>query len=133
MWNSLARSPLATCLIHERWLCENPWMKRISGPLGLPQSCAEMVNPSGVFTETALNFLSCATADVEIAAMRKVAMEIPARLRRGNGWVMGLLRYLEKANVAWIERQRNPGLPYPRAKAAPRFRSRPAGYGATLA
>src|SRR5258708_381275 len=29
MWNSLARSPLVTCLIHDMWRCENPWMKRI--------------------------------------------------------------------------------------------------------
>src|SRR5215470_2261296 len=92
MWNSLARSSLVTCLIHDRWLWEKPWMKRISGPLGLPQSCAEMDNPSGVFTETALNFLSCATADVAVAATRKVATEIPARWCRGNARVMGLLR-----------------------------------------
>src|SRR5580698_3090909 len=31
-------------------------MKRISGPLGLPHSCAEIVSPSGVFTEIGLYF-----------------------------------------------------------------------------
>src|SRR3989441_11368585 len=82
MWNSLARSPLLTCLIHDMWLCEKPWMKRISGPPGLPQSCAEMVRPSGVFTETALNFFSCARPDVEIAARTKAATETPAIRRR---------------------------------------------------
>src|ERR1700730_15150752 len=74
MWNSLARSPLVTCLIHDRWLCEKPWMKRISGPFGLPQSCAEMVRPSGVFTETALNFGSCARPGAETAAAVAAAM-----------------------------------------------------------
>src|SRR5208337_1282902 len=89
MWNSLARSPLVTCLIHDRWLCEKPWMKRISGPFGLPQSCAEMVRPSGVFTETALNFGSCARPGAETAVTRNAAIEIAARLRQGIGWVMG--------------------------------------------
>src|SRR5262249_40583605 len=78
MWNSLARSLLVTCLIHDRWLCEKPCMKRISGPFGLPQSCAEMVRPSGVFTETALNVCSCAWPDVA-RVTRNAATDIPAR------------------------------------------------------
>ena len=34
----------------------------------MPQFCAEMVRPSGVFTETALNFGSCARPGAETAA-----------------------------------------------------------------
>ncbi len=34
-------------------------MNRISGPAGLPHSCAEMVRPSGVFTVIGLYFSSC--------------------------------------------------------------------------
>src|SRR5215831_4314381 len=82
MWNSLARSPLVTCLIHDKWLCEKPWMKRISGPLGLPQTCAEMVRPSGVFTETAWNFFSCAMAGAESAPTSSAAAEMPAKQRK---------------------------------------------------
>src|SRR5215471_11427174 len=93
MWNSLARSLLVTCLIHDRWLCEKPWMKRISGPFGLPQSCAEMMRPSGVFTDNALNFGSCARPGADTAALRNAEIDIPARLRRGFPSVMGLLRW----------------------------------------
>src|ERR1700730_6610175 len=97
MWNSLARSPLVTCLIHDRWLCEKPWMKRISGPFGLPQSCAEMVRPSGVFTETALNFFSCAVAgaDEAIAATTNATTDMAARALNALGLgaqLMGVLR-----------------------------------------
>src|ERR1700704_267134 len=58
MRNSLARS-LSTWRIHDKWLCEKPWMNRISAPAGLPHSCAEMVRPSGVFTAIGLYFRSC--------------------------------------------------------------------------
>src|SRR5258708_503558 len=58
-------------------------MKRISGPFGLPQSCAEMARPSGVFAETALNFCSCAWADVA-REMRNAATDIPARWFQGD-------------------------------------------------
>src|SRR5215217_4434712 len=88
MWNSLARS-LVTCLIHDRWLCEKPWMKTISGPLGLPQSCAEMVRPSGVFTDTGLNGLSWAMAGAASAASSSVANEVPARQRRSDACIIG--------------------------------------------
>src|SRR5262245_30823878 len=87
MWKSLARS-LVTCLIHDRWLCEKPWMNTISGPLGLPQSCAAMVRPSGVFTDTALNFFSCALAGAVIAASRSAATEMPARRRHDDARIM---------------------------------------------
>jgi hypothetical protein len=78
MWNSLARSLLVTCLIHDMWLCEKPWMKTISGPFGFPQSCAAIVSPSGVLTATALNFCSCAEPDAAKTAMN-AATETPAR------------------------------------------------------
>src|SRR5262249_37872708 len=70
-------------LIHDRWLCEKPWMKRISGPFGLPQSCAEMVRPSGVFTESALNLCSCAWPDVA-RVTRNAATDFPARWLQGG-------------------------------------------------
>src|SRR5215813_8992140 len=79
MWNSLARSLLVTCLIHDRWLCEKPWMKRISGPFGLPQSCSEMVRPSGDFTETALNVCSYDWPDVA-RVTRNAATDILAQI-----------------------------------------------------
>ena len=49
-------------------------MNRISGPAGLPHSCAEMVRPSGVFTVIGLYFRpspkpGCATATNKVAAM----------------------------------------------------------------
>jgi hypothetical protein len=37
----LFASSLVTWRDHERWLCEKPWIKRISAPLGLPHSCAD--------------------------------------------------------------------------------------------
>src|SRR5215470_15510135 len=67
MRNSLARS-LLTWRIHDMWLCEKPWMNRISGPFGLPHSCAEMVRPSGVFTLIGLYFRFCAKLDDDIAS-----------------------------------------------------------------
>ena len=79
-----------TCLIHDKWLCEKPWMKTISGPVGLPQTCAEIVRPSGVFTETALNFLSCAMALAWRRGGRgsSAATDMPARRRTSDACVM---------------------------------------------
>src|SRR5258708_6710924 len=72
MRNSLARS-LLTWRIHDRWLCEKPWMNRISGPAGLPHSCAEMVRPSGVFTMIGLYFKSSPKLGGAIAANKAAA------------------------------------------------------------
>src|SRR5262245_60046806 len=87
MWKSLASS-LVTCLIHDKWLCEKPWMKTISGPAGLPQSCAEIVSPSGVFTQTCLNFFSCAMVGTALAVRISAAMDVPARRRTNDRCVM---------------------------------------------
>src|SRR5215475_9041911 len=57
-----------------------------------------MVNPSGVFTETALNFLSCAAAEVEVAAAMRKVREIPTRLRRDNGLGMSSSDFLKNAD-----------------------------------
>src|ERR1700747_1669114 len=62
-------------------------MKRISGPFGLPQSCAEMVRPSGVFTETALNLCSCAWAEVA-REIRNAATDIRARWLQGDAQII---------------------------------------------
>src|SRR5215510_811039 len=72
MRNSLARG-LSTWRIHDRWLWEKPWMNRISGPDGLPHSCAEIVSPSGVFTLIGLYFSSCPTLGCATAAKKTVA------------------------------------------------------------
>src|SRR5215469_2998116 len=63
-------------------------MKTISGPVGLPQSCAEIVSPSGVFTQTCLNFLSCATLGIALAVRMSAAMDVPARRRTNDRCVM---------------------------------------------
>ena len=73
MWNSLASS-LSTWRIHDMWLCEKPWMNRISGPAGLPHSCADIMRPSGVFTLRGLYFKvsappGCATATKAAASV----------------------------------------------------------------
>src|SRR6476646_1439648 len=104
MWNSLARSPLVTCLIHDRLLCEKPWMKRISGPFGLPQSCAEIVSPSGVFTEAALKFLSCAVADAESAASSSAATEMLATWCRSVAGVIDRPPILSRAVSSMFRR-----------------------------
>src|SRR5215831_18499698 len=112
MWKSFARSPV-TCLIHDRWLCEKPWMNTISGPLGLPQSCAAMVRPSGVLTDTALNFFSgarlpWALAGAQTAASRSAATVMPARRGHEDARVMVrsslsdfALQILFRARCAW--------------------------------
>src|SRR5579871_5706616 len=51
-------------------------MNRISGPLGLPQSCAEMVRPSGVFTVIGLNFASCACPGCAIVSSSAAASAV---------------------------------------------------------
>src|ERR1700723_1987831 len=81
MRNSLAKS-LSTWRIHDRWLCEKPWMNRISGPAGLPHSCAEMVRPSGVFTVIGLYFRpsakpGCAKATNKAAAIVVLTRRLP--------------------------------------------------------
>src|SRR5262245_16957146 len=63
-------------------------MKTISGPVGLPQSCAEIVSPSGVFTQTCLNFLSCAMVGTALAVRMKAAIDVPARWRTKDRCVM---------------------------------------------
>src|SRR5262249_39334990 len=63
-------------------------MKTISGPVGLPQSCAGIVSPSGVFTQTCLNFLSCAMVGTALAVRMKAAMDVPARRRTKDRCVM---------------------------------------------
>src|SRR5881628_151152 len=80
MRNSFARSPL-TWRIQDRWLCAKPWMSRISGPFGLPHSCAEIVRPSGVFTLIGLYFgfcarLGCTAATSSAAATVDVASPV---------------------------------------------------------
>src|SRR6266850_2584297 len=72
MRNSPASS-LFTCRAQLSHACEKPWMKRISGPFGLPHSCAAIVTPSGVFTVRGLYFLSCAAAEAASAAIKTVA------------------------------------------------------------
>src|SRR5581483_7725180 len=91
MRNSLARS-LFTCRAQLKPACEKPWMNRISGPLGLPHSCAAIVTPSGVFTIKGL-YLSagCAAAVVAASAVNSAAslmapprVSCGASLRRGG-------------------------------------------------
>src|SRR5207248_11075361 len=66
MRNSLASS-LFTCRAQLSHACEKPWMKRISGPFGLPHSCAAIVNPSGVLTIKGL-YLGAGCASAALAA-----------------------------------------------------------------
>src|SRR6267143_5649910 len=59
-------------------------MNRISGPDGLPHSCAEMVRPSGVFTLIGLCFSccprpGCAIARRNTAATVNLARRLPRR------------------------------------------------------
>src|SRR5947208_6534959 len=79
MRNSRARS-LSTWRIHDRWLWEKPWMNRISGPDGLPHSCAEMVRPSGVFTLIGLCFGWCPRAGCAIATRKAATVSLARRL-----------------------------------------------------
>src|SRR5437763_11013752 len=73
MRNSLARS-LFTCRAQLSHACEKPWMKRISGPFGLPHSCAEIVNPSGVFTIKGLYLgVGCASAALAATTVKSAA------------------------------------------------------------
>src|SRR5438477_6467893 len=79
MRNSRARS-LLTWRIHDRWLWEKPWMNRISGPDGLPHSCAEMVRPSGVFTLIGLCFGCCPRPGCAIATRNAATVNLAKRL-----------------------------------------------------
>src|SRR6516225_212710 len=67
MWNSLASS-LLVCCAHESEACEKPWMNRISGPAGLPQSCTAMETPSGARATSDLYGVCWAQPSAEIAA-----------------------------------------------------------------
>src|SRR6266849_11186280 len=78
MRNSLARS-LSTWRIHDKWLCEKPWINRISAPVGLPHSCAEMVRPSGVFTVIGLYFRSAPKLGCAIATNKAAAIVVLTR------------------------------------------------------
>src|SRR3989475_263675 len=79
MRNLRARS-LSTWRIHDRWLWEKPWMNRISGPDGLPHSCAEMVRPSGVFTLIGLCFGCCPRPGCAIATRNAATVSLARRL-----------------------------------------------------
>src|SRR6267143_2772337 len=79
MRNSRARS-LSTWRIHDRWLWEKPWMNRISGPDGLPHSCAKMVRPSGVFTLIGLCFGCCPRPGCAIATRNAATVNLARRL-----------------------------------------------------
>src|SRR6516162_3983027 len=65
-------------------------MKRISRPAGLPQSCAEMVRLSGVFTAIGLYFNSCpklgpaATASNEVATIALSRQQVCSDIVIGN-------------------------------------------------
>src|SRR5215472_4571489 len=71
------------------WLCEKPWMKRISGPAGLPQSCAEMVRLSGVFTAIGLYFNSCPKLGPAATASNEAATIALSRQQVCSGIVIG--------------------------------------------
>src|ERR1043166_5485445 len=78
-------------------------MSRISGPCGLPHSCAAMVRPSGVFTLIGLYFSSCAVAPCARASARVVAA-IAASARTRVCIVMAVLpayRCAESLACTW--------------------------------
>jgi hypothetical protein len=54
-------------------------MNRISGPAGLPHSCAEMVRPSGVFTVIGLYFMPSPKLGCAIATNKAVASVVVTR------------------------------------------------------
>src|SRR5258708_33637193 len=93
MRNSLARS-LLTWRIHDRWLCEKPWMNRISGPAGLPHSCAEMVRPSGVFTVIGLYFRPSPRPGCAIATSKAAAIVVLTRRLSGVGIFIEILPFV---------------------------------------
>src|SRR6266705_4981309 len=55
-------------------------MNRISGPDGLPHSCAEMVRPSGVFTLIGLCFSCCPMPGCAIATRNAATANLARRL-----------------------------------------------------
>src|SRR3954468_24117216 len=59
-------------------------MNRISGPDGLPHSCAEMVRPSGVFTLIGLCFSGCPMPDCAIATRNAATVNLARRLPGKN-------------------------------------------------
>src|SRR5262245_59626840 len=62
-------------------------MNRISGPAGLPQSCAEIVTPSGALIVNDLYFFSCAVAGA-VAATSSNAKPTADVRRRENADIM---------------------------------------------
>src|SRR5580704_10739068 len=87
-------------------------MKRISGPLGLPHSCAEIVSPSGVFTEIGLYFKvsprpGCAIATNSAVASVAVLIRHCAKIVIGVlplvlfGCLCSLATIAQAANPAW--------------------------------
>src|ERR1700722_8133416 len=67
-------------------------MKRISGPLGLPHSCAEIVSPSGVFTEIGLYFKVSPRPGCAIATNSAVA-SVAVLIRPCAKIVIGVLPF----------------------------------------
>src|SRR6516165_624508 len=84
MRNSPARS-LSTCRCHDKDACEKPWMKRISGPDGLPHSCAAIVTPSGALTTSGLYFFSCAGLAAAVTASTAIAAAHGTKRRKHVG------------------------------------------------
>src|SRR5258708_38963226 len=66
-------------------------MNRISGPAGLPHSCAEMVRPSGVFTVIGLYFTSCPKLGCAIVTTKAAAAVILTRRRFQTKFVIEIL------------------------------------------
>src|SRR5258708_13938506 len=66
-------------------------MNRISGPAGLPHSCAEMVRPSGVFTVIGLYFTSCPKPGCAIVKTKAATAVILTRRRFQTKFVIEIL------------------------------------------
>src|ERR1700716_4003232 len=66
-------------------------MNRISGPAGLPHSCADMVRPSGVFTAIGFYFRSCPKPGLAIATNKAAATVILVRRQPHRDIVMANL------------------------------------------
>src|SRR5580698_5004812 len=75
-------------------------MKRISGPLGLPHSCAEIVSPSGVFTEIGLYFKVSPRPGCAIATNSAVA-SVAVLIRPCAKIVIGVLPF----GLFWLSMQ----------------------------
>src|SRR6267378_7925950 len=85
-------------------------MNRISGPDGLPHSCAEMVRPSGVFTLIGLCFSCCPRPGCAIATRNTAATVNLARRLPRRDIVIAILPVFyvvigetdSRARAAWI-------------------------------